>query len=197
MVGPVPEDGEVTASNPYAHRRAWGPQARVAARSRLTEAIDSHAGLFGVVEASAQVVCAELGARTVTVTLLEDNTYRDLVKVGDYSPEEAIDPTERFSADLYPEATARLLARQNYVSGEAQEFHSEHIEIVPPNRVSAFMGIPIVAEGEVRGEVFITRKAGEPSFTSDDIEVARDLATQLGVHFPKLLSEQIATDPDW
>jgi GAF domain-containing protein len=64
----------------------------------------------------------------------------------------------------------------------------EHLPIAPPERVSGFMGVPIVAAGEVRGEVFATRRATEPSFTSDDVSVARDLATELGTAFPDLLS---------
>ena len=43
--------------------------------------------------------------------------------------------------------------------------------------------------GEVRGEVFATRRASEPSFTPDDVSVARDLATELGTAFPTLLAE--------
>jgi GAF domain-containing protein len=160
------------------------------ARSRLREAIDNKSDLLGVVEAAASVIREELSARTVTVTLLQDDHYRDLVKVGDYAPEEAVDPNDRFPASDYPEATARLLAHEAYVSGSTHglEVVQEHLQIVPPDRVSGFMGVPIVAAGEVRGEVFATRKASEPSFTTDDVSVARDLATELGSAFPALLS---------
>ena len=182
------EDGE--RSGRYAHRLAWGPSARMRARSRLRGAIEGKAGLLPVVEAAATVMCEELAARTVTVTLLQDDYYRDLVKVGEYAPEEAVDPDDRFAAAEYPEATARLLAHEAYVSGtNGHKIIQEHMQIVPPTRVSGFMGVPIVAEGEVRGEVFATRRASEPSFTADDVEVARDLATELGIAFPTLLAE--------
>lgn len=190
--------GSSEGSNPYSHRRAWGPQARVQARARLTEAIDAHSGLLDVVEATAVVICRELSARTVTVTLLEDDTYRDIVKVGDYDPAESIDVREQYPASNYPEATARLLAHQAYASGDsAHEIHSEHLQIVPADLVSGFMGVPIVADGQVRGEVFATRRATEPPFTLDDVEVARDLATQLGGCFPALVAEHQLTNPDW
>jgi len=181
---------------PYAHRRAWGPTARVAARTRLTKAISQHDGLLNVAEAAATVVCEELAARTVTVTLLQHDVYRDLVKVGNYSSDEQIDPSESFPASLYPEATARLLAQQAYVSSEQiPDIEREHLQIVPPDVVSAFMGVPIVADGEVRGEIFATRRAGEPPFTNDDVDVARDLATQLGSQFPRLLAQPLDDDP--
>jgi len=161
------------------------------ARARLRDAIDAGSDPAEVVEAAATVICEELGARTVTVTLLQDDCYRDLVKVGDYSAEEAVDPGLRFPATDYPEATARLLAHQAYVSGgsggSGQDVAREHLQIVPPDRVSGFMGVPIVAAGTVRGEVFATRRACEPSFTADDVSVARDLATELGSAFPALL----------
>ncbi|MFL6179714.1 MAG: GAF domain-containing protein [Actinomycetes bacterium] len=174
----------------YTHRLAWGPSARMRARSRLREAIDARSDLLGVVEAAATVIREELAARTVTVTLLKDDYYRDLVKVGEFAPEEAVDPNDRFPVSEYPEATARLLAHEAYVSGsDGNEVVQEHLQIVPPDRVSGFMGVPIVAAGEVRGEVFVTRKATEPSFTTDDVSVARDLATELGSAFPDLLSD--------
>lgn len=175
---------------PLYQRLAWGPSARMRARSRLREVIDSHHDPVEVVEAAAQVICEELGARTVTVTLLQDDHYRDLVKVGEYSAEEAVDPDEKFPVSDYPEATARLLAHEAYVSGDdGREVVQEHLQIVPPERVSGFMGVPIVAAGEVRGEVFATRRASEPSFTTDDVSVARDLATELGTAFPELLPQ--------
>ncbi|HEX5018631.1 MAG TPA: GAF domain-containing protein [Actinomycetes bacterium] len=174
----------------YTHRLAWGPSARMRARSRLRDAIDDKSDLLTVVEAAASVIREELAAKTVTVTLLQDDYYRDLVKVGDYAPEEAVDPDERFPASDYPQATARLLAHQAYVSGsDGKEVVQEHLQIVPPDRVSGFMGVPIVAAGEVRGEVFATRRASEPAFTEDDVSVARDLATELGISFPGLLSQ--------
>ncbi|MCZ3388222.1 MAG: GAF domain-containing protein [Actinomycetia bacterium] len=168
------------------------------ARARLREAIDEHSGLLDVVEATAVVICRELSARTVTVTLFEDDMYRDIVKVGDYDPAESIDVRERYPASHYPEATARLLAHQAYVSSDStHDIHHEHLQIVPADLVSGFMGVPIVADGQVRGEVFATRKATEPPFTADDVEVARDLATQLGGRFPTLLAEHERANPDW
>ena len=182
------KDGDPEAR--YVHRLAWGPSARMRARSRLRDAIDNESDLLTVVEAAADVIRQELGARTVTVTLLQGDFYRDLVKVGDYAPDESVDPEERFPASDYPEATARLLAHEAYVSGtNGHEVTEEHIQIVPPDRVSGFMGVPIVASGEVRGEVFATRRATEPSFTDDDVSVARDLATELGISFHNLLAD--------
>lgn len=188
------EDG--ARPDPYAHRLAWGPSARMRARSRLRGAIDEKTGLLTVVEAAATVICEELAARTVTVTLLQGDYYRDLVKVGEYDAEEAVDPQDRFPVADYPEATARLMAHDAYVSSttaknndNGHQLAQEHLQIVPPTRVSGFMGVPIVAEGEVRGEIFATRRASEPSFTSDDVSVARDLATELGFSFPTLLAD--------
>ncbi|MCZ3385376.1 MAG: GAF domain-containing protein [Actinomycetia bacterium] len=168
------------------------------ARARLQGAIDEHSGLLEVVEATAVVICQELSARTVTVTLLKDDMYRDIVKVGDYDPAESIDVREQYPAFNYPEATARLLANQAYVSSDStRDIHHEHLQIVPEELVSGFLGVPIVADGQVRGEVFATRRAAEPPFTADDVEVARDLATQLGGRFPTLLAEYALANPDW
>jgi len=187
---------ESSSPTDYSYRRAWGPTARIAARTRLTEAIGQHDGLLPVAEAAANVVCEELSARTVTVTLLQNDIYRDLVKVGSYDSHEQIDPSESFPASLYPEATARLLAQQAYVSSDQiPDIEKEHLQIVSPEVVSAFMGVPIVADGEVRGEIFATRRAGEPPFTNDDVDVARDFATQLGSQFPRLLADPTSEGP--
>ena len=185
-------------SDEYTYRRAWGPQARMKARAQLQAVIDQEHDLLRLVEAAARVVCEVLTARTVTVTILEDDAYRDLAKVGDLTPRERIVSSNRYPISDYPEATKRLLAQEAYVSTEQQrEFQQEHLQIVPPALVSCFMGVPIVADGAVKGELFVTRPAGKPQFTTDDIEVARDLATQFGVQLAPLLAQKYAENPNW
>jgi len=192
-------DGDAVEHNAgYTYRQAWGPSARIEARARLQGVMDDDHDLMSLVDAAARVVRELLAARTATVTVLDGEAYRDLVKVGDLEPGEEIVSTERYPMELYPEATARLLARRPYVSTERiDEIEQEHEQLVPPTLVSCFMGVPIVADGAVRGELFVTRVVGAPQFTADDVEVAGDLATQFGVQLGALLAKKHVDDPLW
>ncbi|MEO8330240.1 MAG: GAF domain-containing protein [Candidatus Nanopelagicales bacterium] len=193
-----PNGDQAERAGSYTYRRAWGPQARMDARARLQQVMDEDLDLFGMVEAAARLVCELMTARTVTVTILEGDTYRDLAKVGDLTPGERIVSSASYPVAHYPEATKRLLAQESYVSTEEQrEFEQEHLQIVPPTLVSCFMGVPIVADGAVKGELFVTRPSGKPQFTPDDVEVASALGTQFGVRLSTLLAEKYATDPSW
>jgi len=50
-----------------------------------------------------------------------------------------------------------------------------------------FLGVPVVAAGEVRGELYLAREADAPVFTNEDVDAARDLATLYGAVLPTLL----------
>jgi len=179
-------------------RQAWGPSARVDATARIRDILDNTRGLLRTCELVAEEIRELVAARSVTISLIENGNYRDLVIVGYLGPgEERLPRNHQYPATLYPTATELLLAQHAYVSSQSPKIREEHM--VDDSTVSAgcFMGIPIVAGNEVRGELFATRAKLVPEFTREDMEIVRDLVTQLGVRIPKLVADQREHDPMW
>jgi len=179
-------------------RQAWGPSARVDATARIRDILEHTRGLLRTCELVAEEIRELVAARSVTISLIENGTYRDLVIVGYLGPnEERLPKNYQYPAKLYPAATELLLAQHAYVSTQSPKIREEHM--VDDSTVSAgcFMGIPIIAGNEVRGELFATRAKLVPEFTEDDVEIVRDLITQLGVRFPALVADQREQNPLW
>ncbi|MEO8329197.1 MAG: GAF domain-containing protein [Candidatus Nanopelagicales bacterium] len=175
------------SKDPYRYRRAWSATARDAASKRIREVLDSTSALLPAVEAVGEAFAEVMVAKTVTITLLDDDGYWDLVNIGDLPPEEVRFPNERYPASLYPTATARLLAREGYISSDAtMDVDAEHPHNSAWLGVGSFMGVPIVAAAEMRGEILVTRGAEAPAFLLDDLAVAEDMATQFGALLPGL-----------
>ncbi len=191
--GPAPRD------DPYRYRRGWSATARVSASNRVRATVEQESGLVAVCEAAAEVVREIMVARSVSVLLMDESGYREIVNAGELNPDDVRFPTgERYPLSRYPLASARLLAREGYISADATlDVVKERAKPMHNATVGCFMGVPIVAVGEVRGELYLTRGIGEPVFTPEDLEINSDFATQLGTRIPALLQEIRRTQPDW
>jgi GAF domain-containing protein len=179
-------------------RQAWGPSARLDATARIRDILENTRGLLRTCELVGEEIRELVAARSVTISLIENDTYRDLVIVGYLAPgEERLPRNHQYPATLYPTAYELLLSQRAYVSSQSPQIREEHM--VDDSTVSAgcFMGIPIIAGNEVRGELFATRAKLVPEFTQDDLDIVRDLLTQLGARFPRLVADQRANDPMW
>ena len=130
-----------------------------------------------------------MGAKSVSIVLLDDRGYRDLVNVGQLARGEHRFPEDEPStANYYPAATARLLGGEKYVSiGSSRQLLEEYRKLAPGQSIGSVMGVPVMHAGEIWGEVFILRDSRAPGFTDLDLDVACDLATQFGVQLPVLL----------
>ena len=62
----------------------------------------------------------------------------------------------------------------------------EYIEQSPHSVPASFVGVPIVADGRVFGELFVTRNCEQPPFTHEDLDLLMDLATVLGGRIPSV-----------
>jgi GAF domain-containing protein len=83
-----------------------------------------------------------------------------------------------------------LLEGGGYLSASASSaLYQEFQAMWPQHPAGSFLGVPIVAAGEVRGELYLARSADVPVFTSEDVDAARDLATIYGAVLPSLLDD--------
>ena len=173
----------------YKFRRAWSPRSRTASAERVLAALDEGQGLVGVAEAVGEAFLTIMSATAVTVSLLEQDEYWDLVTVGRLGPGEVRYPDERYPLSYYAYAAERLLAGEGYICLDGEPLigtghpHYENWE-----GSGSFMGVPVIANAQPRGQILIIRDLNDPPFVDEDLAVASDLATHFGARLPDLLA---------
>lgn len=182
LSGPKPKDI-------YHELRGWTATDRLAASNKLRSAMRQDSGLKRAAEATAETICELMAAKSVSIVLLDDRGYRDLVNIGQLARGEHRFPEDEPStASYYPAATARLLGGESYVTiGSARELLAKYRSRAPGQNIGSVMAVPVMHAGEVWGEVFILRDAKAPGFTDPDLDVACELAAQFGMQLPVLL----------
>ena len=90
-----------------------------------------------------------VAARTVSISFIEDGTYRDLVNVGYLGPgEQRLPENTQYPETLYPTANQLLLSQRAYVSTESPTLRAEHRADPASADAGCFMGVPIIAGNE-------------------------------------------------
>ena len=183
--------GDPSVPGPYRYRMGWGATARRNAAQRVRAAIAGHEGLLEVSAAVAEEIQDLFVADACSITLLDDRGYRDLVNVGHLHPGDVRFPDEEpYSAVQFPLSTKMLLEGGGYLSSTASSaLYQEYQAMWPQHPEGSFLGVPVVAAGQVRGELYLARTADVPVFTGEDVDAARDLATIYGAVLPQLLDD--------
>jgi len=131
-----------------------------------------------------------LVASAVTVSILDDGDYWDLVTVGRLGPGEVRFPDERYPMSYYPFAAERLLAGQGYINSDGHPLIGpDHPHFENWAEVGSFMGVPVIANAAPRGQILLIRDRDHPTFVAEDLEVATGLATHFGARLPGLLAD--------
>lgn len=169
--------------------RSWDATAKLAASNQLRSILDDEEGLRAVSEAAAEAVLRLMHAKAVSVVLLDDRGYRDVVNVGSLGPGEHRFPEDQpYPVGLYPVATTRLLAGEAYVTiGSSLETLASLQRRDAGSGIGHVMSIPVLHAEELWGELFLLRSINTPEFTTDDLDVACHLAAQFGTRLPVLL----------
>ena len=88
----------------------------------------------------------------------------------------------------YPFAAERLLAGEGYICANGEPLIGpDHPHYENWAGMGSFMGVPVIANAQPRGQILVARAAHDPPFVTDDLAVASDLATHFGVRLPDLL----------
>ncbi|HEX5018891.1 MAG TPA: GAF domain-containing protein [Actinomycetes bacterium] len=176
--------------DPYRYRLGWGPAARLNAASRIRNAIANNSGLLAVSEAVAEEMLDLFVAYAASITLLEEGGYRELVNVGYLEPGEQRFPDDPpYEVARFPLSTRLLLDGGGYLSASRSSALYQEFQAMWPGLLDgSFLGVPVFAHGELRGELYVARAAGEPAFIDEDVDAARDLATLYGAVLPDLLT---------
>jgi GAF domain-containing protein len=151
--------------------------------------MSSATGLLPVADAAAEAIHSLMSAWETTITLIDGELYWDIVDVCDEPDGWPRFPDYRYPLASYPVGTDRMLSGRGYVSGDAvDEAMIEFERLWPEVPVGSLMSIPIIALGEVHGEVFLVRKTGSVPFNRDDLDVGAELATLFGARLPALVT---------
>ena len=144
---------------------------------------------MAIAEAVGEAFLSAFVGATVTVSLLEADDYWDLVTVGKLNPGEVRYPDERYPMSNYPFAAERLLAGEGYICVNGDPLIGpDHPHYESWEGLGSFMGVPVIANAQPRGQILIARNVGDPPFVREDLAVASDLATQFGARLPQLLA---------
>jgi hypothetical protein len=151
--------------------------------------MSSATGLLPVAEAAAEVFAELMSSWETTISLIDGQEYWDIVDICDEPEGWPRFPDFRYPLDSYPVGTERMMAGKGYVTGDAvDEVMVEFERQWPEVPVGSIMSIPIIALGEVHGELFLVRRPGQVRFNRDDLDVGSELATLFGARLPALVT---------
>ena len=176
------------------YHRGWSGRSRSEIIRHLVVAVDRHDTLQTLAYGAATAIREILAASTAHISLIVGDQFLDVVNVGEIAPDQVVLPVDQYYAlSSYPATAERLLSHRGYLSTELLEVVAEYIRQSPRPVQPCFMGVPMVAQGKVLGEVFVTRSAGEPPFTWEDLDLAVDLGTVVGARVPHVLAMESLT----
>ncbi len=164
---------------PLRRGKDWTTEARLQAANQLKARLGEQASVVGVAEAGADYVRELLNARTVTIIALKHGKYFDLVNVGYIPRGNHRYPSSRgYPTWEYPLATKKLAVSGGYFTTDPQDPHfEEYVRVWDDPDVTSIMGVGIVSDGQLSGEIFHTRDSTQPPFDQNDVDLVRDLST--------------------
>lgn len=176
------------------YHRGWIGESRSEIMRHLVVRIDGHDDIRSLAHGGAFAIMEIMAACSVHITLIVQDRFVDLVNVGDLAPEQVTFPENAYyPLSDYPAAAERLLSHRGYLSTDQLKVVTEYVRRSPRPVQPCFMGVPIVAQGRVLGEVFLARGPDVPVFTHEDLELAMDLGTVLGSRIAGVVALE---DPD-
>jgi diguanylate cyclase (GGDEF)-like protein len=166
---------------------ATGAESRLQAelRALLTLAAEVAAvhSLEDVIETAAEEARIALGAGSLSISKLELDAYqlRTLINVGDLGPDEERSPAD----EVYPLADYPRLMKM-FERMEPHRVRVDDPEGEPSERdllrtlgKSSSIAVPVVFADRMWGELYATRKVGEPAFEYSDLRFLQAIAGQL------------------
>jgi GAF domain-containing protein len=179
---PPPSRGDAT----------WTPEARLLALTQLRTNLARQTSVRDVAETGAEYYRHVLNARTVTIIALRDGKYFDLVNVGLIPRGNYRYPRSRgYPTWEYPLATSQLDAGGGYFTQDASDPHfAEYVRVWDDPDVTSIMGVGIVCDDQLLGEVFHTRDDTQPPFDQSDLDLGRDLGMPFSIALSAAMSAE-------
>src|SRR4051812_41266505 len=138
-----------------------------------------------VLELAAEEALKAIGAASLAVSRWdrEERLLRTLINVGDLGPgEERFPRDEAYAIDEHPLLERMLQQGQPYFNAvDDPSADPAAVRILRGLNKESDVAVPIVAEGEIWGEVWASTSTGQPHFRGTDVRFLEGIAGQLAV----------------
>lgn len=162
-----------------------GEEAVALVRAAMSDAV----GLLNVAAAAATAILELTASWEISITLLDQDDYWDIVDVSTVPSRGTRFPDYRYPLTDFPAGTRELLAGRGYTGGPAvEEVLRSYAQEWPDVPVGSILSAPIIALGGVHGEIFLVRSPDRPPFTRAEQDVVTECATMLGARLPALVA---------
>ncbi len=180
--------------------------ARLHALAEIARMSAGAAGLDDLLRVVAAACRTALDASSLSLSVWERDQarVRVLLNDGELGPDELPTPLDEvYRIDDYPQVADLFERGVPYLvtlgasDAEANEFSSRLLATLDKH---CCLGVPVVLEGRVWGELFVTRTVDRPCLTPDDVDYATAVAGQVGAaiaqvrHFERV-AQLAYTDP--
>jgi diguanylate cyclase (GGDEF)-like protein len=149
---------------------------------RVAAAASGASGLDDVLELAAEQARTAIGAASLSVSRWEraDQALRTLINIGDLGPgEDRFPRDETYSIGDYPQVGEMVRSGKPYFNAiDDDGCHPAAHEVLTRLGKSSDLGVPILVEGEVWGEVWATKAIGAPAFRAEDVSFLEAIAGQ-------------------
>ncbi|HYI36135.1 MAG TPA: diguanylate cyclase [Thermoleophilaceae bacterium] len=151
---------------------------------QVAAAAAAASGLDELLEKTSEAACEAMGAASLSISRWEREraVMRTLINVGELGPDEQRWPEDEiYEQDTHPSVDRLLRTAQPYFNAiDDPEADPRAVALLRSLNKESDIGVPIVVEGEVWGEVWATTATGSPRFTGRDVRFLEAIAGQLG-----------------
>ena len=151
---------------------------------QVASAAATAGGLDELLERASEAARGAMGAASLSISRWERewSMMRTLINVGDLGPGEERWPEEElYGLDNHPGVDRLLRTAQPYFNSvDDPGADPRAVALLQSLEKESDIGVPIVVEGDVWGEVWATTANGSPRFTSRDVRFLEAIAGQLG-----------------
>ncbi|HEX5909455.1 MAG TPA: sensor domain-containing diguanylate cyclase, partial [Thermoleophilaceae bacterium] len=151
---------------------------------QVASAAATASGLDELLERTSEAAQAAMGAASLSISKWERerSVMRTLINVGELGPgEERWPEDETYGLEEHASVDRLLRTAQPYFNAvDDPGADPNAVALLQSLRKESDIGVPIVVEGEVWGEVWATTAPGSPRFTGRDVRFLEAIAGQLG-----------------
>lgn len=156
--------------------------ARLASLTEIVRVVASSNDYDNLLEETARAARLALGGSAVSVSRWEKSTgqLRTLINEGDLASWEVSRPEgDAYSVRRDAALTSLIIEGKGYVVSRAGAGDPTQLETLVHAEKNSAVNVPIVVEGQVWGDLWVSRSVDEPEFTELDLDYATVVAVQV------------------